>query len=189
MLKNRFGLPPPPVWPDSPNHYIKDASPLNIAVQPPVIGWREWLALPQLGVERIKAKIDTGAKTSTLHAFRVEPFKRKGVQWVRFGLHPRHEDLGTMVFRESRVTDKRIISDSGGHRTERWVITTVAVLGHLRHDIELTLANRDTMRFRVLLGRRAMRGTFMVDPAASYLLGKPMVDNAPTLSADEGKDE
>ena len=135
------------------------------------IGWREWVLLPDLGLPEIKAKIDTGARTSCLHAFSVEPFIKDGKQWVRFGIHPHQDDTETEVFSEAEVIDKRMISDSGGHKEERYVIATEVELANQRWPIEITLTNRDTMLFRMLLGRTAMRGRAVVNPGRSYLTG------------------
>ena len=142
--------------------------------QLPVLGWREWLALPALKLPPIKAKIDTGARTSALHAFFVDPFKQGKQQWVRFGIHPHPHDSELAIECEAAVKDRRVISDSGGHQQRRYVIETLMVIGQQQFTAELTLTNRDTMKFRMLLGRTAMKGRFVVDPAESYLQGNPM---------------
>lgn len=137
-----------------------------------VIGWREWIALPGLGIDALKCKIDTGAKTSALHAFYVEPFEREGKRMVRFGLHPNQHDSDTVIECVAEVYDVRIVSDSGGHKEERYVIKTPLRMGAYAFDAEITLTNRDAMRFRMLLGRRAMERRFIVDPDASFLMGR-----------------
>ncbi|MET0065560.1 MAG: ATP-dependent zinc protease [Candidatus Thiodiazotropha sp.] len=137
------------------------------------IGWREWLSLPELGIPHIKAKIDTGARTSALHAFSLETYTQDDKTLVRFGIHPLQKNTEFERWCTAEVIDERVVSDSGGHQEKRYVIRTFAQLGKVRWPIEMTLTNRDSMKFRMLLGRTAMAGRFMVDPASSYLCGKP----------------
>ncbi len=136
------------------------------------VGWREWASLPELGIERIKVKVDTGARTSALHAFRLETFFRGDSEWVRFFIHPLQRN--TKVVRECvwPLLDRRVVSDSGGHREERVAIRTMLEMGDRRWPVELTITSRESMKFRMLLGRTAMEG-MAVDPGASYLLGRP----------------
>jgi len=137
------------------------------------IGWREWVGLPDLAIARLKAKIDTGARTSALHAFSVETYTGEdSAEWVRFGMHPRQGDTETVVYCEAPVKDRRIVRDSGGHETERVVIETQITLGEHAYSAEVTLTERDNMRFRMLLGRTAMRKRFAVDPGRSYVVAK-----------------
>lgn len=136
------------------------------------LGWREWLAFPELGITQVKAKVDTGARTSCLHAFFVEQFERQGVAWVRFGIHPQQNESDTEVICEAIVKDRRSVRDSGGHEEFRYVIDTEVLIGGQSQRVEVTLTDRDTMKFRCLLGRTAIRGKYLVDPAKSYLQGK-----------------
>lgn len=137
-----------------------------------VLGWREWVSLPGLSLPLIKAKVDTGARTSTLHAFYVDPFRRRGAQLIRFGVHPLRGNTDVVIHGEAEVIDRRHVSDSGGHREQRFVIRTPIRLGGREWPIELTLTNRETMLFRMLLGRTAIAARALVDPNHSFLTGR-----------------
>ncbi len=139
----------------------------------PIIGWREWLSLPELGIKYIKAKIDTGARSSSLHAFDTEFFERDGEQWVRFKVNPVQRNESRVVETAARVFDSRSIRSSSGESQVRPVIVTPLQLLGERFDIELTLADRNQMGFRMLLGREAFRRRFLIDPGKSYLGGVP----------------
>lgn len=136
------------------------------------LGWREWVGLPLLGLPLIKAKVDTGARTSCLHAYDIEPFNQFGVEWIRFKVHPLQGRRKLFVSCEAPVMDRRQVTDSGGHREMRYVIAAEIALADARFIIDLTLTNRDLMRFRMLLGREAMKGRITVNPGKSFLLGK-----------------
>lgn len=135
------------------------------------VGWREWVTLPELGLKHIKAKVDTGAKTSCLHAFEVNEYQDNGVDMVRFLMHPVQKRTDIVQECVAKVIDRRLVSDSGGHKEMRYVIMTRMELGNDAWDIEITLTNRDSMAFRMLLGRRAMEGRLIVNPQKSFLTG------------------
>ena len=135
----------------------------------PILGWREWLALPDLGIAAIAAKIDSGARSSALHVEYIE-HSFEGVQeWVRFGVRAGQGDAVTAC--RAPVLQRRLVTDSGGHVTERVFISTRLLLGGKRSTIEVNLTDRRNMQFPMLLGRTAMAGRWLIDPGRSYLLG------------------
>lgn len=138
--------------------------------QPRVAGWREWCHLPELDIPRVKAKLDTGARTSALHVIDIESFRREERDWVRFCVHPEQRSTTLTIECEAPVVDRRWIRNPGHRRERRYVIATDLELGGLRWGIELALTSRDEMGFRMLLGRTALRRRILVDPAASFLL-------------------
>jgi hypothetical protein len=138
-----------------------------------IIGWREWVALPELGVHAIKAKVDTGARSSALHAFELERFEREGIAMVRFQAHPMQRDDRHIVTVEAVLLEERMVRNSGGQEELRPVIETKVQIGSQSWAIELTLTNRDQMGFRMLLGRQAVRRRYWVDPGHSYLQPLP----------------
>jgi hypothetical protein len=141
-----------------------------------VLGWREWLALPDLGILAIRAKVDTGARTSALHVDALDTERRDGVEWVRFRLG--QDCIATREWAEAPVLDRRMVTDSGGHRTERIFVHALLRLGGQSHRIEINLSHRRNMLFPMLLGRTAMAGHFLVDPQRSFVLGEPDADQA-----------
>jgi hypothetical protein len=144
----------------------------------PVLGWTEWVSLPELAVPKIRCKVDTGARTSALHAFYVEGFLEDGKQRVRFGLHPDQDNSETEIHCVADVEDTRNVTDSGGHVESRYVIKTPVVIGTEMWPIEITLTNRDTMRFRMLLGRTAIADNYLVDSGRTAQMGKPSLTPA-----------
>ncbi|MGV2829696.1 ATP-dependent zinc protease family protein [Myxosarcina sp. GI1(2024)] len=137
--------------------------------QPAVIGWREIIALPELGIDKIKAKIDTGARSSALHAFHIEKLQRDDKKIIRFQVHPLQRNSKTTITTEAELLEYREVRNSGGVAQLRPVILTTIELGRQTWQIELTLTNRDVMGFRMLLGRQALRHHFLVDPGKSFI--------------------
>jgi hypothetical protein len=148
-----------------------------------LIGWREWLALPGLGLPAVKAKIDTGARSSSLHVISLETFDRSGATWLRFAVAPRRRS-SRLVTCEAQVADRRDVTDSGGRTEPRWFVRTEFVLGGRRFEAEMNLTNRGDMLFPMLLGRTALCGRFRVDPQLSYVCGRlrtrPRITGNPT---------
>ena len=139
----------------------------------PLLGWREWVGLPELNIVQIKAKVDTGARSSALHAFAIDPYRKGGQRWVMFIIHPRQKHSEISIECHAPIKDRRIVTDSGGHKQRRYVIETQLLLGQSLITAEMTLTNRDSMLFRMLIGRTTMNNRFIIDPGASYLQGKP----------------
>ena len=138
-------------------------------------GWREWVSLPGLGVPWVKAKLDTGARTSAIHAFDIEEFEKDGERWVRYSVHPWQKSDADAVGTESRVEDVREVRSSSGYAEERFVVSMDIRLLARTITAEVTLSRRDEMGFRMLVGRQALRQGFAVDPGRSYLGGRPPV--------------
>ena len=137
-----------------------------------ILGWKEWVSLPDLNIPAIKAKVDTGAKTSALHAFYVEIFDHQGDDFVRFSLHPLPNKPKLIIRCEAPLLTIRKVTNSGGYSEKRYVIETRLVINKREWMIELSLTDRDSMNFRMLLGREAMIARVTVDPEASFLAGK-----------------
>lgn len=135
-------------------------------------GWREWVSLPDAGVDWIKAKIDTGARTSSLHAFEITEFEREGEAWVRFRVNPWQDTNADATIVECPVHDRRDVRSSSGHLQQRLVVLLAIRLVDQLIVSEVTLSNRDEMGFRMLIGREALRRGFIVDPARSFLGGR-----------------
>lgn len=141
--------------------------------EPITVGWREWVALPDWDVAHMKAKVDTGARTSSLHAFGLEWFDRDGSPWVRFEVHPWQRSTADSVIAEAAVVATRDVRSSSGDVEHRPVVHTSVVLGGRSVTAEVTLTRRDEMGFRMLVGREALRHRFLIDPGVSYLGGRP----------------
>ncbi|NNK19662.1 MAG: alpha-L-glutamate ligase, partial [Flavobacteriaceae bacterium] len=135
-----------------------------------IIGSEEWCVFKELGIPAIKARVDSGAKTSSIQATNISVFRKKKEDWVKFEVNPIQDNRSITVDCEARLVDRRIVKSSSGISEERFVIRTPMTMGDDTFEIELTLANRDTMEFRMLLGREALNGRFMVNPAKSYML-------------------
>jgi hypothetical protein len=138
-----------------------------------IVGWREWIALPELGIAEVKAKLDTGARSSALHVSDVERFRRGGRSMIRFVIHPAQRQALPKVVAEAELIAERRVRSSSGQLQMRPVIRTAVQMLEARWEVELTLANRTQMGFRMLLGREAIRGRFLLDPARSFLAGRP----------------
>ncbi|MBS44487.1 MAG: hypothetical protein CMH83_15255 [Nocardioides sp.] len=138
-----------------------------------VAGWREWVSLPGVGVEWIKAKLDTGARSSAIHAFDLEEFEKDGTTWVRFSVHPWQGTDADAVQTEAPVVETREVRSSSGHSEDRYVVMMRVGLMGTEVDAEMTLARRDEMGFRMLVGREALKQGYVVDPGGSYLGGRP----------------
>ena len=142
-------------------------------LEPTLVGWREWVALPDWEVPHLKAKVDTGARTSSLHAFGLEWFDRDGNPWVRFEVHPWQRSTADAIVAEAPVVATRDVKSSSGDIDHRPVVHTTLVLAGRPVTAEITLTRRDEMGFRMLVGREALRSRFVVDPGVSYLGGRP----------------
>ena len=155
-----------------------------------ILGSEEWCSFPELGIPTIKARVDSGAKTSALHAVNISPFVKEGENWVKFDINPIQNNSKTIIHCEARLVDKRIVKSSSGFREQRYVISTSLVFGEENWAIEMTLTNRDSMGFRMLLGREAMSGRVLVDPEQKYLLGQPTLDELKSLypNSEKSKD-
>ncbi|UQD57292.1 30S ribosomal protein S6--L-glutamate ligase [Flavobacterium sp. K5-23] len=141
-----------------------------------ILGSEEWCSFPELGIPIIKARVDSGAKTSALHAINIAPFIKNEANWVKFDINPIQNNLKTIIHCEAPLIDKRIVKSSSGFREQRYVIQTSLKIGDSNWPIEMTLTNRDSMGFRMLLGREAMSGRVLVDPEQKYLLDQPTPD-------------
>ena len=146
-------------------------TPKSDPVTRPLLGWREWVALPDLGIDEIKAKVDTGAKSSCLHAFDVHVETVGDQQWVHFTVHPVQGKADRALATKARLLEYRLVRSSSGHSESRPVIETSVQVGDRTWTIELTLTNRDEMGFRMLLGRSAIARRFWIDPSKSFLQG------------------
>ena len=152
-----------------------------------ILGSEEWCSFPELGIPTIKARVDSGAKTSALHAINIAPFIKNENNWVKFDINPIQNNQKTVIHCEAPLIDKRIVKSSSGFREQRYVIQTNLQIGSSQWPIEMTLTNRDSMGFRMLLGREAMSGRVLVDPEQKYLLGQPTSDTLKELYKNSEK--
>lgn len=150
---------------------VKTAKKRRTKRQAVVAGWREWAAIPEFDVRAIKVKLDTGARTSALHAWNIRPFERDGEDWVSFELHPVQRNNAVRIPCEAPIIGRRSVRSTSGKAETRYVIRTTVMLGGREKRIEVTLTNRDEMGFRMLIGRTAMRRWIIVDPSRSFLHG------------------
>lgn len=149
-----------------------------------IVGWREWVSLPGLGVPWVKAKLDTGARTSAIHAFDIAEFRREGETWVRYSIHPWQRSVADATRCESRVVARRAVRSSSGHTQQRYVVQLAIALAGGIFNAEVTLSRRDEMGFRMLIGRELLRRGFLVDSRNSYLGGRP---SASTRRSNRGR--
>lgn len=155
--------------PHTPKQPSRESSPAS------VMGWREYVELPDLGIEgidRIKAKIDSGARSCALHAINIRYYQKNNANWVSFVIHPRQKDTKSLVYCHAPLLEVRSVKDSGGKRTLRPVILTQVRIGRAAFAVELTLVARDSMGFRMLIGRQAIRGRYLIDPGKSYVMSQ-----------------
>lgn len=138
-----------------------------------IVGSEEWCSLPTIGIPTIKARVDSGAKTSALHAINIKTFTKDHQEWVKFDINPIQNNAKALIHCEAQLVDQRIVKSSSGFREKRFVIQTYVSLGEKTWEIEVTLTNRDSMGYRMLLGREAMSGRVMVDPEQRFVLGQP----------------
>ena len=143
----------------------------------PTIGWRERISLPDLGIKRMTAKTDTGAYSSSIHAFDITEFNKAGELWIKFCVLPSRHSVDNKHWCEARVVEQRKVKNSGGKSIRRYFIATSICIGEKCWQIELSLADREAMGYRMLLGRTAIRGNFLIDPRKSYVTGKPVNKN------------
>jgi len=146
-----------------------------------IIGSEEWCALPEIKIPAIKVRIDSGAKTSSLHATNIKEFDNKGELYISFDVFPIEQKLHTIIHCKAKVIDRRMVKSSNGSQERRYVIETEIQMGSNSWKIELTLSNRDSMGYRMLLGRQAMENKILVDPGSSFQLGKKNLDDVQSL--------